>query len=122
MTKVKILWVDDEIDLLKPHIMFLEQKGYDVMTTNNGTEALELAAEHPFDIVFLDEQMPGLTGIETLEQIPAHGVVPAKNPTLPSMAPHGGEPLVIKTHQEKNRISLARGKGHFGKALFSFLE
>jgi CheY-like chemotaxis protein len=69
MTKVKILWVDDEIALLKPHIMFLEQKGYDVMTSNNGTEALELAAEHPFDIVFLDEQMPGLTGIETLEQM-----------------------------------------------------
>lgn len=69
MTKVKILWVDDEIDLLKPHIMFLEQKGYDVTTINNGTEALELAGEHPFDIVFLDEQMPGLTGIETLEQM-----------------------------------------------------
>ena len=69
MDKECILWVDDEIDLLKPHIIFLEQKGYDVHTTNNGTDALEMVRETPFDIVFLDEQMPGMSGIETLEMI-----------------------------------------------------
>jgi CheY-like chemotaxis protein len=65
----KILWVDDEIDLLKPHIIFLEQKGYEVGTANNGTEALEMADEDDYDIVFLDENMPGITGIETLERM-----------------------------------------------------
>ncbi len=69
MEKVKILWADDEIDLLKPHIIFLEQKGYDVETSNNGDEALDLLKSNHFDIVFLDENMPGLSGIETLEQI-----------------------------------------------------
>jgi DNA-binding response OmpR family regulator len=65
MTKISILWADDEIELLKPHILFLEEKGYDVHTTNNGDEALDLLMSRSFDIVFLDEQMPGLSGIET---------------------------------------------------------
>lgn len=69
MDKIKILWVDDEIDLLRPHILFLEQKGYTVNTTNNGAEALEMVAKYVYDIIFLDEQMPGLSGIETLEKI-----------------------------------------------------
>ncbi|NOU46199.1 MAG: bifunctional response regulator/alkaline phosphatase family protein [Bacteroidales bacterium] len=69
MEKVSILWADDEIDLLKPHIIFLEHKGYEVVTINNGDEALDLVRSRPFDIVFLDENMPGLTGIETLEKI-----------------------------------------------------
>lgn len=69
MDKIKILWADDEIELLKPHVIFLEQKGYEVYTTNNGNEAIELIREQVFDIVFLDEHMPGLTGIETLEEI-----------------------------------------------------
>ncbi len=69
MDKISILWVDDEIDLLKPHIMFLEQKGYDVKTSNNGAEAIEMVKSNLFDIVFLDEQMPGMSGIETLEQM-----------------------------------------------------
>jgi DNA-binding response OmpR family regulator len=69
MEKVSILWSDDEIDLLKPHIIFLEQKGYEVVTINNGDEALDLVRSRPFDIVFLDENMPGLSGIETLEKI-----------------------------------------------------
>ncbi len=69
MEKVQILWADDEIDLLKPHILFLEHKGYEVFTSNNGDEALDMLREKVFDIVFLDENMPGLTGIETLEQI-----------------------------------------------------
>ncbi len=63
---IQILWVDDEIDMLRPHIMFLEEKGYDVFTSNNGDEGLELLNNRTFDIVFLDEQMPGLSGIETL--------------------------------------------------------
>ena len=67
--KSKILWADDEIDLLKAHVMFLTQKGYEVTTTNNGYEALELIEQQEFDIIFLDENMPGLTGIETLEKI-----------------------------------------------------
>ncbi len=69
MDKVSILWADDEIDMLKPHIIFLEQKGYQVVTTNNGDEALDIIRSRPFDIIFLDENMPGLTGIETLERI-----------------------------------------------------
>ncbi|MBN2174276.1 MAG: PglZ domain-containing protein [Bacteroidales bacterium] len=69
MGNINILWVDDEIDLLKPHILFLEQKGYLVSTSNNGDDALEMIRSQPFDIVFLDEQMPGLSGIETLEQM-----------------------------------------------------
>lgn len=69
MSKIKILWADDEIDMLKAHIIFLEEKGYDVTTANNGDDALELIREQNFDIVFLDEQMPGMSGIETLEEL-----------------------------------------------------
>jgi CheY-like chemotaxis protein len=69
MDKMTILWVDDEIDLLKPHMIFLRERGYDVDTTNNGHEALEILKKKNFDIVFLDEQMPGLSGIETLMKI-----------------------------------------------------
>ncbi|WP_339873953.1 bifunctional response regulator/alkaline phosphatase family protein [Olleya marilimosa] len=69
MNNINILWVDDEIDLLKPHIIFLEQKNYNVTTCNSGTEALEILDEKKFDIVFLDENMPGLSGLETLNEI-----------------------------------------------------
>lgn len=69
MENTAILWVDDEIDLLKPHILFLKNKGYEVFTSNNGVEAIDLLKSRPFDIVFLDEQMPGLSGIETLIQM-----------------------------------------------------
>lgn len=69
MQNIDILWVDDEIDLLKPHIIFLEQKKYKVTTSNNGTDAIELVNENNFDIVFLDENMPGITGLETLSEI-----------------------------------------------------
>ncbi|MFA8299671.1 MAG: response regulator [Hyphomicrobiales bacterium] len=71
MENIKILWADDEIDLLKPHILFLEKKGYDVATANNGDEAYDLVTSEHFDIIFLDENMPGLTGLETLEKIKA---------------------------------------------------
>ena len=69
MKKIRILWADDEIDLLKPHILFLEAKGYEVVTATNGMDAIELVQEEFFDIIFLDEMMPGLTGLETLAQI-----------------------------------------------------
>jgi len=69
MDKIRILWVDDEIEILKPHILFLEQKGYEVETSNNGDDGLEMILNRYYDIVFLDENMPGLTGIETLERI-----------------------------------------------------
>jgi len=69
MSNINILWVDDEIDLLKPHIIFLEQKNYNVTTCQSGTEAIEVIDDQNFDIVFLDENMPGLTGLETLAEI-----------------------------------------------------
>jgi CheY-like chemotaxis protein len=69
MNNINVLWVDDEIDLLKPHILFLEQKNYKVTTCKSGTEALEVIDDKKFDIVFLDENMPGLTGLETLAEI-----------------------------------------------------
>lgn len=67
--KIKILWVDDEIDLLKPHILFLEKKNYEVVTCNNGRDALDIFAENIFDVVFLDENMPGMSGLETLHEM-----------------------------------------------------
>ncbi|MBN2787000.1 MAG: response regulator, partial [Paludibacteraceae bacterium] len=66
---MKILWTDDEIDLLKPHILFLENKGYEVTTANNGQDAIELCRTNNFDIIFLDENMPGLSGLQTLSHI-----------------------------------------------------
>ncbi|MDF0705639.1 MAG: PglZ domain-containing protein [Bacteroidota bacterium] len=69
MNKITILWVDDEIDLLKPHILFLESKGYKVVTSQSGQDAIEEIKEAFFDIVFLDENMPGLSGLETLTEI-----------------------------------------------------
>ena len=62
----RILWADDEIDSLKAHLIFLEQKGYSVHAVNSGNEAVEIFNNQQFDIVFLDENMPGLTGLETL--------------------------------------------------------
>ncbi|MFT6002441.1 MAG: CheY-like chemotaxis protein, partial [Flavobacteriales bacterium] len=66
---VKILWADDEIDLLKPHIMFLEQKEFEVDTINNGSEAIEMVEKNNYDLVFLDENMPGISGLEALSEI-----------------------------------------------------
>lgn len=67
--QAKILWVDDEIDFLKPHILFLESKGYVVKTANNGSDAIEICNSEFFDIVFLDENMPGISGLEALSAI-----------------------------------------------------
>lgn len=69
MKKTKILWTDDEIDLLRAHIIFLQEKGFDVVTANNGTDAIELVRNDFFDIIFLDENMPGLSGLQTLSEI-----------------------------------------------------
>ena len=69
MNDINILWVDDEIDMLKPHILFLEKKGYNVSTCNNGADAIDMCNENNYDIVFLDENMPGLSGLETLSKI-----------------------------------------------------
>ncbi|MFN8240086.1 MAG: bifunctional response regulator/alkaline phosphatase family protein [Bacteroidales bacterium] len=69
MRNVKILWTDDEIDVLKPHILFLTEKGYEIDTCSNGTDTIDLVRNNHYDIVFLDEHMPGLSGIETLRFI-----------------------------------------------------
>lgn len=64
-----ILWVDDEIELLKAHIIFLQKKGYDVSTVSNGADAIEECKQRTFDLIMLDEMMPGLTGLDTLQRI-----------------------------------------------------
>lgn len=77
MSDINILWIDDEIDMLKPHILFLEKKGYSVATCNNGADAIDMCKENNYDIVFLDEHMPGLSGLETLTEIKSN------SPALP---------------------------------------
>ncbi|MBD0255744.1 MAG: bifunctional response regulator/alkaline phosphatase family protein [Cytophagales bacterium] len=89
MQRYSILWADDEIDLLKPHILFLRNKGYDVTPVNSGSDALDKCNEQNFDVVFLDENMPGMTGLETLSQIKA---------TKPSL------PVVMITKSEEEHI------------------
>lgn len=89
MRKIKILWADDEIDLLKIHILFLEEKGYEVVTANNGDDAIALVHENHFDIIFLDEHMPGLSGLETLD------LIKSVYPTIP---------LVMVTKSEEEDI------------------
>ena len=69
MSNGLLLWVDDEIELLKSHIIFLEKKGYDVTTVSNGTDAIEQCMQRTYDLVLLDEMMPGLSGLETLQRI-----------------------------------------------------
>ena len=69
MSNGLLLWVDDEIELLKAHIIFLEKKGYEVVTVSNGTDAIDQCQTQTFDLVLLDEQMPGLSGLETLQRI-----------------------------------------------------
>ncbi len=67
--QVKILWADDEIEMLKPHILFLQQKGYEVTAVNNGVDAVDAVDEQDFHVVFLDENMPGISGLEALQRI-----------------------------------------------------
>ena len=89
MSNERILWADDEIELLKPHILFLQQKGYEVATVNNGTDAIDMADESHFDLIILDENMPGLTGLETLSVITER---------------HPGIPVVMITKSEEEDI------------------
>ncbi|MDE6130577.1 MAG: PglZ domain-containing protein [Muribaculaceae bacterium] len=90
-----ILWADDEIDLLKPHLMFLRNRGYQVTTTNNGRDALDLVESQPFDLIVLDENMPGLTGLETLS------LIKQKFPLLPV--------IMITKSEEENIMDQAVG-------------
>ena len=71
MRKIRILWTDDEIDLLRAHVIFLQEKGYDVETASNGSDTIDLVKNNHYDIIFLDENMPGLSGLETLSGIKA---------------------------------------------------
>ncbi len=87
MQKTHILWADDEIEFLKPHILLLEEKNYKVKTVNNGNDAVEAFKNEPFDLVFLDENMPGLTGLETL------AILKSINPSIPTV-------LVTKNEEE----------------------
>ncbi|MBS1489205.1 MAG: bifunctional response regulator/alkaline phosphatase family protein [Bacteroidetes bacterium] len=89
MQRYTILWADDEIDLLKPHILFLQQRGYDIIPVNNGAEAVELCESKHFDVVFLDEHMPGMSGLEALTQIKNN------KPNLP---------VIMITKNEEERI------------------
>jgi len=77
MKKDKLLWADDEIDLLKPHVLFLEEKGFEVVTVCSGQDAIDCCREQTFDLIFLDENMPGLSGLETL------AVIKGNNPDTP---------------------------------------
>ncbi len=96
MRKDRILWADDEIELLKPHILFLEEKGYEVLTTTNGKDAIDLCRNESFDIIFLDENMPGLSGLETLSQIKDI------DPNVPM--------VMITKSEEENIMNMAIGK------------
>ena len=69
MTNAQLLWADDEIELLKAHILFLQKKGYEVDTVTNGNDALDRCREHTYDLILLDENMPGISGLETLQRI-----------------------------------------------------
>ncbi|MFW5658261.1 MAG: PglZ domain-containing protein [Bacteroidota bacterium] len=69
MKNADVLWVDDEIELLKPHILFLEDKGYNLITATNGDDAIKIVNSHSVDLIILDEMMPGMTGLETLNVI-----------------------------------------------------
>ncbi len=95
MKKIRILWVDDEMDLLKPHIMFLQEKGYEMETATNGHDAIEIVKKHNLDLVFLDENMPGLSGIETL------GRIKSINSNLPV--------VMITKSEEENIMEAALG-------------
>lgn len=89
MSNGLLLWVDDEIELLRAHIIFLEKKGYEVVTVSNGTDAIDLCRQRGFDLVLLDEMMPGLSGLETLQMIKE--VLPAT-------------PVVMVTKSEEENI------------------
>lgn len=87
IVKARFLWVDDEMELLKPYVLFLEEKGYVTDCAGNGHDALEMCRSGAYDIVFLDEQMPGLSGLDTLAR-------------LHRLAPHLPVVMVTKSEDE----------------------
>ena len=87
MRKYKILWVDDEIEMLRPHILFLTEKGYDVTTVTNGKDAIAEVENREYDLIFLDEMMSGMGGLETLS------VIKEINPNIPVV-------MVTKSEEE----------------------
>jgi len=95
MKKDRILWADDEMDLLSPYILFLEEKGYEVITATNGKDAVELCQKENFDIIFLDENMPGLSGLETL------ALIKDIDPDVPM--------VMITKSEEENIMNMAIG-------------
>lgn len=99
MKRKKILWADDEIDILRPHILFLEEKEYEVTPVNSGQDAIDSFRNELFDIVFLDENMPGLTGIETLS------VLKEINPDIPVIMITKSEDEGIMTHAIGKKIA-----------------
>lgn len=96
MKKDRILWADDEIDLLKAHVLFLESKGYEVICVNNGKDAVQCCEEQHFDIIFLDENMPGLSGLEALS------LIKEKDTSVPV--------VMITKSEEENLMEQAIGK------------
>ncbi|MBP9637166.1 MAG: PglZ domain-containing protein [Bacteroidaceae bacterium] len=96
MKKEHLLWADDEIDILRPHVLYLESKGYKVTTVTNGIDAVDLCQEEDFDLIFLDENMPGLSGLETLQRIKEI------RPTVPI--------VMITKSEEENIMDMAIGK------------
>ena len=96
MTNGVLLWVDDEIEQLRAHLLFLEKKGYEVVTVSNGTDAIDQCRERSFDLVLLDEQMPGLSGLETLQRIKEI------QPTLPV--------VMVTKSEEENIMEQAIGQ------------
>jgi DNA-binding response OmpR family regulator len=95
MTKDKILWTDDEIDLLRGYVLFLEEKGYEVSTATNGPDAVEMCQQQRFDIIFLDENMPGQSGLETLS------IIKEIDPSVPV--------VMITKSEEENIMEMAIG-------------
>ena len=89
MSRIKILWIDDEIEILKSHFLFLSDRGYNIMPCNNGQDAIDIIDTQDFDAVLLDENMPGLSGLETLQEIKN------KKPLLP---------VIMITKNEEERI------------------
>ena len=96
MTNGLLLWVDDEIEQLRAHILFLEKKGYEVVTVSNGTDAIDLCKQRNFDLVLLDEQMPGLSGLETLQKLKE------LQPSLPA--------VMVTKSEEENIMEQAIGQ------------
>jgi DNA-binding response OmpR family regulator len=95
MRKDRILWIDDEIEMLRPYLLFLDEKGYEVVTATNGNDAVEICQEENFDIIFLDENMPGLSGLETL------ALIKEIDPDVPM--------VMITKNEEENIMNMAIG-------------